>query len=72
MSTDNAAQLTTPALAAPARAGMHKLTLSYTGVIPGGTAPRPRNPLVRLGVVSRLAGLGMLPAGGVEQRGELR
>lgn len=31
--TDNAAQLTTLTLAAPAPAGMHTLTLSYTGVI---------------------------------------
>jgi len=33
VNTDNAAQLTTVMLAAPAKAGMHKLTLSYTGVI---------------------------------------
>jgi aminopeptidase N len=31
--TDNRAQLTTLTLAAPAKPGMHKLTLSYTGVI---------------------------------------
>jgi aminopeptidase N len=33
VNTDNAAQLTTLTLGAPARAGMHKLTLSYTGLI---------------------------------------
>lgn len=33
VNTDNAAQLTTLTLATPAPAGMHKLTLSYTGVI---------------------------------------
>src|SRR5579883_3409990 len=33
VNTDNAAQLTTVMLAAPASVGMHRLTLSYSGVI---------------------------------------
>jgi aminopeptidase N len=33
VNTDNKAQLTTLTLAAPAQAGMHKLTLAYSGVI---------------------------------------